>query len=432
MTSSSSYSISNAPKQCRACQKELDFIFADLGAQPIANDLIDNKTKIGSEPRYPLRVACCRTCRLVQIADDLPSDRIFREDYVYQSSISSSFVEHARNHVEELIQERDLDHRHHVVELASNDGYLLQFFKRRGIPVTGIEPSASVAKIARERHSIPTIECFFGAVEARRLVTEIGQADVIIANNVLAHVPDLFNFLVGVKALLKPEGLASFEFPHLLSLLEGLQFDTIYHEHYSYLSVLALEPLFHRAGLRVIDVKTIAVHGGSLRLSVVHEDSAAAPDERVSLLRAREEIAQLDTDSPYRDFSEKIRKTCVAIKDILNAEKARGALVAAYGAPAKGNTLLNTAGIDASLISFTVDKAPSKRGRYLPGSGLPILDPSLISVLKPDTILILPWNIKNEIISELSFTSEWGARFLIPIPEPEFITPFDHAQRQAS
>jgi len=319
-----------------------------------------------------------------------------------------------------------------VVEIASNDGYLLQFFKRRGIPVTGIEPSASVAQIARERHGITTIERFFGAVEARQLATEIGQADIILANNVLAHVPDLFDFLVGVKALLKPEGLASFEFPHLLSLLEGLQFDTIYHEHYSYLSLLALEPLLHRAGLKVIDVKSIAVHGGSLRLSVVHEDSATAPDERVALLRAREKVAHLQTDAPYRDFSEKIRKTCAKLKDILNAEKARGALVAAYGAPAKGNTLLNTAGIDASLISFTVDKAPSKRGRYLPGSGLPILDPSLISVLKPDTILILPWNIKNEIISELSFTQDWGARFLIPIPEPVFITPYDQDQRQAS
>ena len=432
MTSSSSYSRDNPQKQCRACQNELDFIFADLGAQPIANDLIESKSNIGSEPRYPLRVACCRACRLVQIADDLPSDRIFRADYVYQSSISSSFVEHARTHVGELIEARDLDHRHHVVELASNDGYLLQFFKKRGISVTGIEPSASVAKIARERHGIPTIERFFTAVEARRLVTEIGQADIILANNVLAHVPDLVDFLVGVKALLKPEGLVSFEFPHLLSLLEGLQFDTIYHEHYSYLSLLALEPLLHRAGLKVIDVKAIAVHGGSLRLSVVHDDSATAPDERVALLRAQEEIAQLDRDTPYRNFSEKIRKTCAKLKDILNAENARGALVAAYGAPAKGNTLLNTAGIDASLISFTVDKAPSKRGRYLPGSGLPILDPSLISVLKPDTILILPWNIKNEIISELSFTSDWGARFLIPIPEPVFITPFDREQRQAS
>ena len=432
MTSSSIYSRDNAQKQCRACHNELDFIFADLGAQPIANDLIDNKSKIGSEPCYPLRVACCRACRLVQIADDLPSDRIFHKDYVYQSSISSSFVEHARQHVEELIGKRSLDHRHHIVELASNDGYLLQFFKKRGIQITGIEPSASVAKIARERHGIPTIERFFGAVEARRLTTEIGQADVILANNVLAHVPDLFDFLVGVKALLKPEGLASFEFPHLLSLLEGLQFDTIYHEHYSYLSLLALEPLFHRAGLKVIDVKTIPVHGGSLRLSVVHEEAAVMSSESVALLRSREEAAKLHTDAPYIDFSEKIRKTCAALKDILNAEKARGALVAAYGAPAKGNTLLNTAGIDASLISFTVDKAPSKRGRYLPGSGLPILDPSLIPVLKPDTILILPWNIKNEIISELSFTSDWGARFLIPIPEPVFITPFDREQRQAS
>lgn len=423
---------SDDKKTCRACNNDLDFIFADLGDQPIANDLVDNKAKLGSEPRYPLRVACCRSCRMVQIADDLPADRLFREDYVYQSSISSSFVDHARKLSTELIETRGLDHRHHVVELASNDGYLLQFFKKSGIPVTGVEPSASVAKIARERHGIRTIERFFGAVEARQLVTEIGKADIIIANNVLAHVPDLFDFLVGVKALLKPDGLASFEFPHLLSLLNGLQFDTIYHEHFSYLSLLALEPLINRAGLKVVDVKDITVHGGSLRLCVCHDDATNEPHERVNGLRAREKAARLHEDGSYLLFAEKIRKTCETLKALLQSEKTRGALVAAYGAPAKGNTLLNTAGLDASSISFTVDKAPSKRGRYLPGSGIPILDPSLVSVLKPDTILILPWNIKDEIMRELSFVSEWGGRFVLPIPEPIFVSPIDEKQRQAS
>ena len=262
-------------RQCRGCDRPLDFIFIDLGDQPIANDLIEEKAQIGTEPFYPLRVACCRSCRLVQIADDRPSAQLFRENYVYQSSISSSFVDHARKHAEDLISHYSLEAKHHVVELASNDGYLLQFFKKKGISITGIEPAASVAKIARERHGIPTIECFFGAEEAQRLIQDIGQADIILANNVLAHVPDLFDFLTGVKTLLKDDGVAIFEFPHLLSLLEGMQFDTIYHEHYSYLSLLALEPLIERVGLTVIDVTDIHVHGGSLRYrSGIHSINA--------------------------------------------------------------------------------------------------------------------------------------------------------------
>jgi len=430
----SARSILHAPSQrrCRACQHELDFIFADLGEQPVANDLIENKSKLGLEPRYPLRVACCRSCRLVQIADDLPADRLFREDYVYQSSISSSFVEHARQHVEELIRDHGLNAQHHVVEIASNDGYLLQFFIKAGIRVTGIEPAASVAEIARERHGIPTLECFFNAEETQRLIREIDHADIILANNVLAHVPDLFYFLKGVKTLLKKNGVAIFEFPHLLKLLEGLQFDTIYHEHYSYLSLLALEPLFARVGLQVVDVKEISVHGGSLRLSVRHADIDVTVHERVQTLREKEAAAGLHEDMPYLAFASKIKTVIAELKSILEGEQARGALIAAYGAPAKGNTLLNTARMRSDVISFTVDKAPSKCGRYLPGSGVPILDPSIISVLKPDIILILPWNIKDEIINELSFVAEWGGRFLIPIPQPYFITPHISEQRQAS
>ena len=418
--------------QCRACQHEIDFIFADLGEHPVANDLVDKKSKIGTEPRYPLRVACCRACRLVQIADDLPSDRLFREDYVYQSSISSQFVDHARKHAESLIKDYKLKTPKHVVEIASNDGYLLQFFKRNGIRVTGIEPAASVAKIARERHGIPTIERFFGAQEAERLVQEIGQADILLANNVLAHVPDLFDFLSGIKALLKNDGTAIFEFPHLLKLLEGVQFDTIYHEHYSYLSLLALEPLFTRVGLTVTDVKDIPVHGGSLRVSVRHAQKEGVIQDSVQRLRDREMNARLHEDAPYVAFSEKINAVVHSLKEILSREQEWGALIAAYGAPAKGNTLLNTAKINSDLIAFTVDKAPSKCGQFLPGSGISILDPSIISVFKPDIILILPWNIKDEIIRDLSFIDQWGGRFLVPIPEPVFIDPDDVQKRQAS
>ncbi|MFM8606730.1 MAG: methyltransferase domain-containing protein [Hyphomicrobiales bacterium] len=419
-------------RRCRACKHELDFIFADLGEHPVANDLIENKSKLGLEPRYPLRVACCRSCRLVQIADDLPADRLFRQDYVYQSSISSSFVEHARQHVEELIRDHGLSAQHHVVEIASNDGYLLQFFIKAGIRVTGIEPAASVAEIACERHGIPTLESFFNAEEAQRLVREIDHADIILANNILAHVPDLFDFLKGVKTLLKKDGVAIFEFPHLLKLLEAVQFDTIYHEHYSYLSLLALEPLFARVELQVVDVKEISVHGGSLRLSVRHAGTDVMVHERVQTLREKETAARLHEDMPYLALATKIETIIEELKSILEGEQARGALIAAYGAPAKGNTLLNAAKINTDLISFTVDKAPSKCGRFLPGSGLPILDPSLISVLKPDIIVILPWNIKDEIINELSFVAEWGGRFLIPIPQPYFITPHISEQRQAS
>ena len=254
MTSDPMTSNTTHESACRSCATPLDFIFADLGSQPIANDFVVKPGDRGHEPRYPLRVACCRLCRLVQIVDTLPSDRLFRADYVYQSSISSSFVAHARTHVEELIETYRLGPTHHIVEIASNDGYLLQFFKERNIPVTGIEPSASVAKIARDRHGIPTIERFFGAQEALRLKDEIGQADIILANNVLAHVPDLFDFLTGVKSLLKTDGVARFEFPHLLSLLDHVQFDTIYHEHYSYLSLLALQPLLERVGLQPLSL----------------------------------------------------------------------------------------------------------------------------------------------------------------------------------
>lgn len=406
---------------CRACFAPLDFIFADLGAQPIANDLIRAENNLIKEPRYPLRVACCRACRLVQIADDLPADRLFRSDYVYQSSISSSFVDHARHYVDRMIKDHPFDPQSHIVEIASNDGYLLQFFKRAGLRVTGIEPSASVAQIARERHAIPTLDVFFGSEEAKKIAADHGQADLIIANNVLAHVPDLYDFVSGLKLLLKPNGLITIEFPHLLNLLEMGQFDTIYHEHYSYLSLLPLEPLFQRVGLRIIDVESLPVHGGSLRIFIVQDSDQREPTARLINLQQREKQACLDRDDLYLQFSRRITHLCQKLRDLLINEQKCGRVVAAYGAPAKGNTLLNTAAIDNHLIAFAVDKAPSKQGHLMPGSHIPIFAPEIIAERKPDTILILPWNIQNEIVSELDYVSEWGARFIVPIPTPRFL-----------
>ncbi len=408
-------------RNCRACFAPLDFVFADLGAQPIANDLIRPEHNTHEEPRYPLRVACCRTCRLVQIADDLPADRLFRSDYVYQSSISSSFVDHARRYVDCMVKSHRYDHNSHIVEIASNDGYLLQFFKKAGIPVTGIEPSASVAQIARDRHDIPTLDCFFGSETSKHIASDHGQADLIIANNVLAHVPDLFDFVQGLKTLLKSDGLITIEFPHLLNLLEGGQFDTIYHEHYSYLALLPLEPLFERVGLAVVDVETLPVHGGSLRLFVAHKSNAPEASERLKALRLREAQAGLHRDELYRRFASRIETICQSLRDLLHHEQKKGHVIAAYGAPAKGNTLLNTARIDRTLIAFAVDKAPSKQGCLMPGSHIPIFAPERLAALRPDTILILPWNIQNEIVAELDFVSSWGARFIIPIPTPHFL-----------
>jgi len=411
----------SASPHCRHCSAELDLPFADLGETPIANDFIAAEDLHCIEPRYPLRAFVCRNCRLVQLEDFVRADRVFRADYAYQSSMSSSWLAHAQHYVEDMIEALKLGSLSRVIEIASNDGYLLQYFKVAGIPVTGIEPAASVAKIAREQRGIPTIETFFGENEALNLRETIGPADLIAANNVLAHVPDINDFVAGFRILLKPNGIATFEFPHLLNLMKLGQFDTIYHEHFSYLSLTALERIFRKAGLSVFDAKELPTHGGSLRLFVCPSEAALAETDALKGIRGKEKKASLDTDAPYLAFAEKPRATKTALLALLGSLKAKGKTIAAYGAPAKGNTLLNYCGIGTDIIDFTVDRAPSKQGRFLPGSHIPIYGPEAIAARKPDFVLILPWNLVSEITNDLAFIRTWGGRFILPMPSPHLL-----------
>lgn len=411
---------------CRHCETPLELVFADLGETPIANDYLDANDLTRPEPRYPLRAFVCRSCRLVQLEDFVRADAVFRADYAYQSSMSDSWLAHAERYAQMMIAKRHLGPDSSVVEIASNDGYLLHYFKAAGIPVTGIEPAAMVARIARETRGIPTIEAFFGEAEASRLKAQIGPADVITANNVLAHVPDINDFVKGFRILLKPNGVATFEFPHLLNLIELGQFDTIYHEHFSYLSLLAFEHIFAEADLRVYDAEELPTHGGSLRLYVCHTEAHFDETPTLQTIRNKEAAAELGTDRPYRELATKVITTKQALIDLLSNLKAQGKSIAAYGAPAKGNTLLNFCGIGTDLIDFTVDRAQSKQGRYLPGSHIPILSPDAILERKPDIVLILPWNLKNEISLQLSVIREWGGRFMVPIPVPQLLDENSH------
>jgi len=406
---------------CRHCKTPLDLVFADLGETPIANDYLEAADLNRPEPRYPLRAFVCRSCRLVQLEDFIRAETVFRADYAYQSSMSDSWLAHAERYAEKMIAEYQLGPDHSVIEIASNDGYLLQYFKAAGIPVTGIEPATMVARIAREKRGIPTIEAFFGEAEANRLKAQIGAADIMVANNVLAHVPDINDFVKGFHILLKPDGVATFEFPHLLNLIQFGQFDTIYHEHFSYLSLLAFEHIFAHAGLRVFDAEELATHGGSLRLSVCHREAAFNESPTLQAIRDKEAEAELGTDRPYLELAAKAQATKQALIALLSDLKAQGKNIAAYGAPAKGNTLLNYCGIGTDLIDFTVDRALSKQGRYLPGSHIPILSPDVIMARKPDLVLILPWNLTKEISHQLSFIREWGGRFIVPIPTPQLL-----------
>jgi SAM-dependent methyltransferase len=401
-------------------------VFADLGETPIANDYLEAADLNRPEPRFPLRAFVCRSCRLVQLEDFVRADTVFRGDYAYQSSMSDSWLAHAEQYAAKMIAEYHLCPDHSVIEIASNDGYLLQYFKAAGIPVTGIEPAAMVAQIAREKRGIPTIEAFFGKAEANRLRGQIGAADIMVANNVLAHVPDINDFVMGFRILLKPEGVATFEFPHLLNLIQYGQFDTIYHEHFSYLSLLAFEHIFARAGLRVFDAEELATHGGSLRLYVCHHEAAFHETPTLQAIRDKEAEAELGTDRPYLDLAAKAQATKQALIALLSELKSQGKRIAAYGAPAKGNTLLNFCGIGTDLIEFTVDRALSKQGRYLPGSHIPILSPDAIMARKPDLVLILPWNLTKEISHNLSFIREWAGRFIVPIPTPQLLDESTH------
>lgn len=401
--------------QCRFCRMPLTRTLIDLGLQPLANSYLGYDKLDLPEPRYPLHARVCESCFLVQVDHDVPPEAIFSE-YAYFSSYSPSWVEHARHYAETMTSRFALRPNSLVIEIASNDGYLLQHFKTAGIGVLGIEPAANVAKEAEAR-GIATEVAFFNHETAARLRADGVQADLMTANNVLAHVPDLNEFVGGFPLVLNAQGVLTVEFPHLLNLIEQTQFDTIYHEHYSYLSLLACEQIFAAHGMRVFDVEELPTHGGSLRLFVCHNAADYDPCEGLEIIRQKEKNAGIGKLATYDGFSPRAKAIRDELREFLKEAKAESLNVTAYGAAAKGNTLLNFCEIDTSLVSAVFDKNPHKQGRYLPGSQIPIKSPDQIVQIKPDILLILPWNLRSEIVTEQSGIKEWGARFVTAIPK---------------
>ncbi len=368
------------------------------------------------EPFYPLHAFVCEKCFLVQLDQYVASEAIFSE-YAYFSSYSDSWVQHAKTYAEKMVTRFGVNPRGLVIEIASNDGYLLQHFVRMNIPVLGIEPAANIASVAMEK-GIPSIVKFFGVQSAREVAAEKGKADLLLGNNVLAHVPDLNDFVAGMKILLKPDGVITMEFPHLMRLMQESQFDTIYHEHFSYFSFTTVEKVFAAHGLTLFDVEELPTHGGSLRIYARHSTDTGKPvSEHVTGLRSREAAAGFTRLETYFEFSEKVKETKRAILDFLIRAKREGKKIAGYGAPGKGNTLLNYCGIRTDFLDYTVDRNPYKQGKYTPGTRLPIYSPEKIKETKPDYIFILPWNLKDEIMSQVGYIRDWGGRFVVPIPE---------------
>ena len=402
---------------CRFCAGELSVTFADLGMTPLSNSFVDDLST--SERFFPLHALVCPECKLVQLEKFESPEAIFGE-YSYFSSYSDSWLQHAERYVEQVIERFGFDCDSQVVEVASNDGYLLQYFQQRGIPVLGIDPAANVAREAVKK-GIPTEVEFFGVETARRLAAEGRQADLLIGNNVLAHVPDLNDFVAGLQIALKPRGLLTLEFPHLLRMIAGCQFDTIYHEHFSYFSLGTLQQIFSAHGLTVFDVEELPTHGGSIRIYVCHHGSPVEVGERVEALRQTEIAAGLDDLRTYESFTKQIQRTKRRLLAFLIEAKDRGARIAGYGAPAKGNSLLNYCGIRTDFLDFTVDRSPHKQGRYLPGTRIPIREPAAIFEHRPDFVLILPWNLRDEISAQMSGIREWGGKFVVPIPEVEVL-----------
>jgi SAM-dependent methyltransferase len=401
--------------KCRFCSAPLEHVFADLGMSPLANSYLTPEQANGMEPFYPLRALVCASCHLVQLEEYETPQHIFG-DYAYFSSYSTSWLEHSRRYVEQMIERFGLDHSSHVVELASNDGYLLQYFHERGVPVLGIEPAANVAKVALQK-GIPTLVEFFGVETAESLAAE-SHADLLLGNNVLAHVPDLNDFVGGMKVLLRPGGVITMEFPHLLRLMEDNQWDTIYHEHFSYFSFQTVSRVFEAHGLRLFDVEELPTHGGSLRIYGAHADDAGKEQtERAGELLERERAAGFDELETYTRYGERVQADKRDILAFLIEQKGEGRRMAGYGAPAKGNTLLNYCGIGTDFLAYTCDLNPHKQDHLLPGSHIPIRAPDALRQDKPDVVLILPWNLKDEIVEQLSFIREWGGRFAARAPE---------------
>jgi SAM-dependent methyltransferase len=409
-----------ASGRCRFCGASLRNTFIDLGMSPLANTYLTPAQLNQMEPFYPLHVYVCGRCFLVQLEEFASPEHIFR-DYAYFASYSDTWLRHARQYVEMAIERFGLGAHSQVVEIASNDGYLLQYGVARGIPVLGIEPAANVAEAAIEK-GIPTRVEFFGGDMARRLVAEGLQADLVVANNVLAHVPKLNDFVRGLKVLLKPQGAVTLEFPHLLRLMAENQFDTIYHEHFSYFSFITVEKIFAAHGLTLFDVEELPTHGGSLRIYAGHaEDSAKAIAVRVMDLRAKEKAAGLTRLSSYLSYPERVKETKRKLLAFLIAAKREGKSIVGYGAAAKGNTLLNYCGVRSDFLDYTVDRNPHKQGRFLPGTHIPIYGPDKVKETTPDYLLILPWNLTEEIVVQMGYIREWGGRFVVPLPEVRVI-----------
>ena len=402
--------------KCRFCGSSLSHTFVDLGMSPLCESYRNVEQLNQMEPFYPLHVRVCGNCFLVQLEEFVPPGEIFTE-YAYFSSYSDAWLSHARSYVDMVVKRFGLSTKSFVVELASNDGYLLQYFREKGIPMLGIEPAANVASAAVSK-GVPTIVKFFGVQTAKDLVANGRLAELIVANNVLAQVPDLNDFVGGIKILLKPGGVVTVEFPHLARLIEENQFDTIYHEHFSYFSFRTAEKIFAAHGLTLFDVEEISTHGGSLRIYGRHaEDEAKPVNDNALRLKEREAAYGLDHLDRYKSFDEKVKETKRKLLQFLIQAKREGKRIAGYGAPGKGNTLLNYCGIRTDFIDFTVDRNPYKQGKFLPGTHIPIYSPDKIPQERPDFVLILPWNFKEEIMQQLNFIQDWGGKFIVPIPE---------------
>jgi len=409
--------------QCRFCNTTLEQTFVDLGMSPLCESFLLPDQLNQMEPFYPLKVYVCNNCFLVQLEEYVSPENIFTE-YAYFSSYSDSWLQHARNYTELMIEKFHLTSKNQVIELASNDGYLLQYFVEKGIPSLGVEPAKNVAKVAVEK-GIPTITEFFGVKLAHEMAQSGQKADLLLGNNVLAQVPDINDFVAGMKITLNSHGVITMEFPHLMRLIEGNQFDTIYHEHFSYFSFIASERIFAEHGITLFDVEELKTHGGSIRIYGRHvEDKTKPVSERALEMRDRELRAGYNRMEIYSTFAEKVKETKRKMLQILIDLKRQGKRVVGYGAPGKGNTLLNYCGIRNDFLDYTVDRSPYKHGRFTPGTHIEIFPPEKIRQDRPDYLLILPWNLKDEIIRQMSCIKEWGGKFIVPIPEAEV---FDHS-----
>lgn len=402
---------------CRYCTSPLSLSFADLGSTPLANSYLQPTAEARrAERSFPLHVMVCGACRLAQTTETIPADAIFDHDYAYLSSYSASWVAHAQRYADVMTGRFGLDADSLVAEVASNDGYLLQHFVGRSIPVLGIEPAGHAAELAEGR-GVPTRVEFFGAGTANSLRSEGFQADLIAANNVLAHVPDIRDFAAGFPILLKPEGVVTFEFPHLLNLIRHVQFDTIYHEHYSYLSLLFVERLLGDAGMRVFDVEELPTHGGSLRVFACLADAAHTEGAGLAKVRSDEAEAGLGTDAAYAAFGDQVQRVCDAFRAFCSDAARAGKRIAGYGAAAKGNTFLNTCGADYRTLVCVADANPEKQGTLLPGTHIAVVSPEALLAERPDYVVILPWNLRDEIAGQLSSIRDWGGKFVTAIPE---------------